>query len=198
MRRRLLLTLLVTLVGSGICRAPLAQAQDRTGIAAPATAAPPSPELASLRLQSQTRMRFFGLSIYDIQLWALGEPVTAGQWREQRFVLSLVYARHLEGEQIAQRSLKEMRRQGALSEAQGQAWLAQMRRAFPDVQEGDRLSGLHEPGLGATFFVNGRAQPRINDAAFAERFFGIWLAEQSSEPRLREALLNPTGAVRGR
>ena len=82
-----------------------------------------------------------------------------------------------------------MQRAGGFSEAQGLAWLAQMQRLFPDVKAGDRLVGLHEPGQGARFWHNGQALGRVDDAAFARLFFGIWLAPTTSEPEMRLALL---------
>ena len=47
---------------------------------------------------------------------------------------------------------------------------------FPDVKKGDRITGVHEPGVAAQFFVNGALKGEIRDAEFARRFFGIWLA----------------------
>ena len=64
-----------------------------------------------------------------------------------------------------------------------------MRAVFPDVKASDRLTGIHQPGVGAVFLFNGRAKGEIRDPAFAKAFFGIWLSAQSSEPRLRTALL---------
>jgi hypothetical protein len=147
-----------------------------------------SPELAGLTLRGQARFRYFGLVIYDIRLWAPG-PLAAERWADTRLTLELEYLRSLGGKEIASRSLKEMRRQTAIPDAQAAAWLAEMEAAFPDVKAGDRISGLHEPGVAASFFVNGQPRRRIADAAFARLFFGIWLSPQTSEPALRQQLL---------
>ena len=82
-----------------------------------------------------------------------------------------------------------MQRQGEIDPAVGQRWLAAMKQIFPDVQAGDRITGLNVPGMGARFFINGRLQGDVRDAEFARRFFGIWLSLQTSEPTLRQALL---------
>ncbi|MFY7865133.1 chalcone isomerase family protein [Roseateles sp.] len=147
-----------------------------------------APELSELRQQSKAQMRFFGLLIYDIRLWSR-EPIDAQNWSAQELALELQYARSLSGREIAKRSLSEMRRQVDISNEQGQKWLSEMEAAFPDVREGDRISGLQTPGEGVRFFVNGRLQRRIADPMFARLFFGIWLAPQSSEPGLRQQLL---------
>ncbi|MBM3363996.1 MAG: hypothetical protein FJY42_15350, partial [Betaproteobacteria bacterium] len=62
-------------------------------------------------------------------------------------------------------------------------------RVFPDIRAGDRLLGLHRPGVGASFWFNGRFRGEVRDPEFAQRFFGIWLSPQTSQPVLRRALL---------
>ena len=103
--------------------------------------------------------------------------------------LELLYARSLEGIKIAERSLAEMQRQGEIEAAKAARWLGAMKQVFPDVQPGDRITGLHLPGLGARFFVNGQLKGDVRDAEFARLFFGIWLSSRTSEPALRDALL---------
>jgi hypothetical protein len=156
------------------------------------TAQTTSPELAGLTRRSQVRFRFFGLSVYDIRLWS-AEPVTAARWAEQPLTLELAYLRSLKGSEIAKRSLAEMRRQASVTDAQAATWLAEMNAAFPDVAEGDRISGSHEPGVAAVFHVNGVLRRRVADAQFARLFFGIWLSPQTSEPALRQQLLGGDG-----
>lgn len=161
----------------------------------PLVCAAAAPELAGLVLRGQGRLRFFGLHVYDIRLWSAA-PVAAAGWAEQPLTLEIEYARHLDGREIAKRSLKEMRRQGPIADAQAAAWLAEMEAAFPEVKQGDRISGRYEPGVGAQFYLNGQLRRRIDDAAFARLFFGIWLSPQTSEPALREQLLGVDGSRR--
>ena len=151
------------------------------------------PELAQAlpdaQLQGQGRLRFLGLQIYDIRLWA-PKPVSADDWAQAPLALELAYARTLYGRAIAERSLDEMRRQGEIAPTEAERWLGEMVRLFPDVKDGDRLTGVNLPQAGARFFYNGQLRGEVKDAAFARRFFGIWLAPQSSEPSLRERLLS--------
>jgi Chalcone isomerase-like len=146
-------------------------------------------ELPGWKLQGQGQMRFFGLLVYDIRLWATARP--GPQWWSAPLALELEYARSLKGREIAKRSLVEMRRQQPIDEASATRWLAEMEAAFPDVKAGDRISGRHEPGVGADFFVNGALSRRIADPLFSRLFFGIWLAPQTSAPALRQQLLGP-------
>ena len=138
-------------------------------------------------MQGDGQMRFFGLLVYDIRLW--GPARVAAQWWTQPLALELTYARSLQGKEIAKRSLEEMRRQQTIDDATGQRWLSEMEAAFPDVKEGDRISGHHDPAAGAAFFVNGKLSRRIADPLFSRLFFGIWLAPETSEPALRKKLL---------
>jgi hypothetical protein len=167
----------------------------RTVPAAPAD--PPSPALRlwlpGARWVGQATLRFWGLAVYDA--WLGAEP----PWAPTRIgqvpvVLELGYRRAFRGADIAQRSLIEMRRGGPIDAASERAWLDAMNALFPDVEAGERLAGLWQPAQGARFAHTGRngrlrELGEVADAAFAERFFGIWLAPWTSEPALRAALL---------
>jgi hypothetical protein len=143
-------------------------------------AAPPElrgewPEVPAPRRQGQGRMRFLGLPVYDIALWA-PELVRASDTDRQPLALEITYRRALSGERIAERSLTEMQRAGPLDEATTSDWLAQMKRLFPDVADGDRITGVQVPGLAARFHLNGRFVGELRDTRFTALFFGIWLA----------------------
>jgi len=177
-RRRLLLA--ATLLAAGGARA---QSPAATGL-------PPelSGDLPGARPLGSATLRFFGLRVYDARLWVAG-PVPGADWAAAPFALELQYARSLKGEQIAERSLVEMRRQGDIAEPVAERWLGNMKQLFPDVNAGDRITGLNLPGTGARFYVNGRLRGEPREADFARMFFGIWLSPRTSEPAMREQLL---------
>lgn len=151
------------------------------------------PQLPGSRLQGEATLRYFGLRVYHARLWTLPD-FRASQSAEQPLVLELEYLRDLHGSAIAERSLKEMQRGGRFSEAQAQRWLAEMQRLFPNVKAGDRISGQQLPTQGARFWHNGRPSGQIDDVVFARLFFGIWLAETTSEPDMRRVLLGQSDA----
>jgi hypothetical protein len=134
------------------------------------------------------RMRFFGLNIYDARLWVT-PGFRADNYAQHPLALELNYLRSLSGKSIAERSLQEMRRAGPITPAQASRWLDAMQNAFPDVSATDRITGLHAPTEGARFWLNGRPSATIADVEFSRLFFGIWLADTTSEPALRTALL---------
>ena len=152
----------------------------------------PPPEVAAalpgVAPRGTGRLNFLGLHVYDARLW-VAAGFDAGAFDRVPLALELVYARKLSGTQIAERSLKEMQRVPGIAADQATAWLAEMNGAFPDVAANDRITGVLVPGEAARFFLNGNLRREVRDGEFARRFFGIWLAPQTSQPRLREALL---------
>ena len=152
--------------------------------------APPelSADLPRALLAGTARMRYFAFNVYDATLW-VAPGFNASRYTQSAFALQLRYLRNLDGQAIAERSLAEMRKAAALTPTQEQRWLAAMQEAFPDVKAGDRITGLHQPSVGARFWFNGAARAVVADPEFSRAFFGIWLAESTSEPRLRAALL---------
>jgi hypothetical protein len=147
-----------------------------------------SAALPGAGLQGEGRLRVFGLHIYDATLWSPVHVATRGA-QNTALAIELRYARSLRGALIAERSLDEMKRVGNVSSADGERWLEAMKQVFPDVKAGDRITGVHQPGSGAAFFVNGRASGEVRDATFAQLFFDVWLSPRTSQPALRAALL---------
>ena len=144
--------------------------------------------LDSPRRYGASRLRFMVWDVYDIALWT-GPDFEPTNFIKFPFALELSYLRSIKGIDIANQSIKEMQRLGAMSKSQESQWLLSMQSAFPNVQSGDRLCGIHQPGQRTRFFHNGALRTEIEDAAFAPYFFGIWLSDKTSEPRLRSELL---------
>ncbi len=161
-----------------------------------ATAADPRAPFKALlpqaQLLGQSRLTVWGFKIYDAQLWA-APGFNADRYASHPLALELAYLRAFDAADIAERSLKEMRRSAPISDAQAQQWRLDMQRVFPDVKVGDRIMGVHRPGIGASFWVNGQASGEILDAEFSKLFFGIWLSPQTSEPAMRTALVGGAG-----
>ena len=152
------------------------------------TAAAQAAPLNGARLAGTARLRFWGLDIYQARLWV--QPgFQAADFARHPFGLELEYQRNFNRTDIAARSIEEMRRIGRFSDTQADAWQAALVAALPDVKKGDRITGLHLPGNGVRFLLNGQAYGEVRDAAFAPLFFGIWLSPATSEPALRQSLL---------
>jgi hypothetical protein len=148
---------------------------------------PPSVRQASpeLRLLGDGKLRWFGLHVYDVALWSSASPFAF----DHAFALALRYARDFKGSRIAARSVAEMQRLGYRNPDKLARWREAMERVFPDVQAGDRLTGVYRPGTGVEFFHQDRAAGTIPDPEFARAFFSIWLDPRTREPSLRAQLI---------
>lgn len=163
----------------------LAPASARQAAALPAEVQQAAGELS---LRGQGRLRVWGFEVYDATLWA-APGREAGAIEAGPLALELHYLRDFSARDLAQRSIKEMRLSGEMPAEREQRWLEEMLRVFPDVRAGERLLGVHRPGVGASFWLNGRFRGEVRDPEFAQRFFGIWLSPKTSQPGLRRALL---------
>ena len=123
---------------------------------------------------------------YDATLWT-----DAPQWSMSApFALTLRYRMSFTTEELVERTVEEMAKVApATPKASVAAYADALRRAFPNVKDGDRITALHVPGSAVRFFHNGSRTADIVDPTFADSFFGIWLSPRTSEPRLRAALL---------
>jgi hypothetical protein len=147
--------------------------------------------LPSWRLLGNGALRFFGFKAYDAFLWVNGAiPASQNPLQSKSlFALEIVYSTSLNAQEIVNVSMLEMTRLKRMSDAQRKLWTAEMNKTFPSVKSGDRLTGVYLPIVGTRFFFNGKLISEINDTAFGEAFFAIWLDEGAKKPELRRELL---------
>lgn len=141
-------------------------------------------------LAGSTLFTYWGVAIYNASLW-VAPGFKPDAYERHAFALELTYLRDFSNADITRRSIDEMRRLGA-GAAQLQTWQTLLHQAFPDVRKGDRITGLHQPGAATIFMTNGQKTGAMADPDFGRLFFGIWLSVQTSEPRMRQALLAQT------
>jgi hypothetical protein len=172
MRRLLAVPLLALSIGAWASEAP----------------GPSSPFLAEhpqLRPFGEATFRKWGVRVYDARLW-----IESDRWTPERpFALELRYAIAIRAQDLADRSIAELRKQGERDEARLARWRNEMLRVFPDISPGDTLVGVAVGAREARFYDGRRRLGTIADPGFTAAFFAIWLGERSSEPALREALL---------
>lgn len=123
--------------------------------------------------------------VYEATLYA-----PRGQWDPLKpFALSIEYYHAIDGKDIADRSVQEMRHQGYTDEVKLAAWNAQMKEIFPNVKKGTVFSAVYIPGKETIFYNGNQVIGIIKGDDFGRSFFDIWLNEKTSEPTLRRALL---------
>jgi len=182
-RRRLTGGLLLTVLGCPAWAYGTTSAED--------TRAALDAALPQHRLIGKSRLAVWGFEVYDARLWAL-PGFKPENLTDEPFALELAYLRDFRSKDIAERSMTEMRRSAVISKDQAKTWTSEILRVIPDIKKGDRVMGLHRPGMGAQLLVNGKASGDIRDPEFARLFFGIWLSPKTSQPKVRAALLAGT------
>lgn len=160
----------------------------------PATPPAVAQSLSNAKALGQARLVVFGFNIYDAKLWA-ADGFSVANYPAEPFALELRYLRSFSGAMIAERSLKEMRRIGAVSDEKAAQWLDNMKKTFPDVKKGDQLIGIHKPDGTASFTLNGKPIGEVRDEEFTRLFFGIWLSPKTSEPKMRSLLIGAATGV---
>jgi hypothetical protein len=174
---------LAALAGAGLVLAHRA-VEGRSDVTTPPELAQ---ELPGAHWRGGGAMSFLGVRVYEARLWAPA-PVL-GDAARHPLALELVYARKIKGDLIVSSSLREMQRVGSFTPEQGERWTRALTPLFPDIQPGDRLTGVQRPGQSARFFFNGTLRGEVADPDFTRLFFGIWLSPRTSDPQLRQQLL---------
>jgi hypothetical protein len=157
-----------------------------TSIASAAAAAEPvMRKIPDAAVVGEGRLSFAFWDVYDATLYA-----PRGEMNQQApFALSIRYMREIEGADIAERSVEEMRAQGFADETRLTSWNQQMKEIFPDVKDGTVLTAIFIPGGETMFYEDNTPVGTIKDAEFTRWFSDIWLSEKTSEPGLRRELL---------
>ncbi len=133
----------------------------------------------------KTRLKVLFWDVYDASLIAPN-----GQFsKDKPFALELKYLRDFKGKEIASRSVDEMRKLGVKDEVKLAAWYQEMQDLFPDVNEGESITGVVDDNQVSHFYYNDQLLGKIHDKEFSKWFFDIWLSEDTSEPEMRKDLL---------
>ncbi|WP_156824218.1 chalcone isomerase family protein [Salinimonas chungwhensis] len=150
-----------------------------------AASAPVSNELENPQIVGEGKFTYYFWDVYNATLYA-----PDGDWdKAGSFALNLEYLRDFEGKKIAERSIEEIKKQGFTDEGVLDQWRQEMEKIFPDVSDGDSITGIATSDNATRFFLNNELIGEIADASFTEHFFNIWLGEKTSEPELRDKLI---------
>lgn len=175
----------VAVVAAAVALSAASAQADHAVVPAPSLPPVVAAHVPGLRAQGGGELKVLGLSIYDGWFWAEGHA-----WRpDDTYLLDLHYHRNLDGARIVERSVTEIEGIGRGTPEDRQRWGEAMRRIFPDVRKGDRITGVHLPPGIVRYFLNGAFVGEIADPQFARAFFGIWLDPKTSRADFRAKLL---------
>ncbi len=122
---------------------------------------------------------------YDIALYSPN-----GAYRATApHALSIEYRMSFTKSEIVDRSIEEMERKRKLPESKRKYYIEQLSQIIPNVKEGDEIRAVFVPNKSTVFYKNGKRLGVIKDAAFTNEYSGIWLADDTNAPSLREDLI---------
>lgn len=137
------------------------------------------------QLVGKARLTMYFFDIYDATLIAPQGKFTS----EKPFALELTYLRDFDGEEIASRSVDEMRKLGMKDEVKLAKWYQEMNDIFPNVKENETITGIVDEQQISHFYIDDQLLGHVHDKEFSKWFFSIWLSEDTSEPKMRKRLL---------
>jgi len=136
-------------------------------------------------LVGSATLKFLGIKVYDISLWS--EEV--GFSYEKRFAIYIKYNMNFSGEDLAQRSVTEIKRLHELSKQEESSYRESLKKIFSSVRKGDEKIAFFIPSQGVIIFHNGEPAGKISDPKLSRLFVDIWLDERSSYPKITKAIL---------
>ena len=130
-------------------------------------------------------LSFYFWDVYNASLYA----PDANFSKHQPFALRVEYLMNFSGNDIAEKSIEEIKKQGFKDYTKLKKWKEDLQKLFPNVEDGTVLTGILTEQRNALFYKNGKKIGEIADKELSARFFDIWLGEKTSAPHLRKQLM---------
>ncbi|MEW6998078.1 chalcone isomerase family protein [Colwelliaceae bacterium BS250] len=151
----------------------------------------------SKNLQTITQEHNFkvvGETTFSILFWDLYNSkllTTSGKYpikiENEKLIYEINYLTDISSDDLIERTVEQWQYQGVTTENY-QAYLPLLKRIWPDINEGDTLTLFVHQGS-SIFYFNQQYIGTIDETEFTQIFLDIWLAENTSEPKLRKELL---------
>jgi len=142
-------------------------------------------EFRSEKPYGEADYSFLWMDVYHIALWT-----DAAEWKPNSpYAISITYRMNFTSDELLERTCDEMQRHVSNGKELCLGMSETLTRAMPDVQKGDRITAVHGAEGETRFYKNGSPTGVINDRAFSDTFFAIWLGENTSDTSLRAKLL---------
>ena len=127
-----------------------------------------------------------GLPVVQCGGLSLPPSRRGGNWLRKEFE----YRRAITKERVIDSSLKELKRQQNVTEQNLEEWKTYLEEVIQPLQEGSKATIEWNPQGTITFQNEGVKSVTIKDESFARSYINIWLGEETSQPNLRNQLLN--------
>ena len=138
-----------------------------------------------LKLVGEGRLKVLFWSVYDSSLYTADGAYNSGQ---HPLRLEIKYLLNIDADDLVARTRQEWQFQN-LRHPRQQQWLDRLQALWPDINARDVLSLQIDERHHSSFSLNGEVLGRIEDEDFSRQFLAIWLAQETSQPDLRLALI---------
>lgn len=139
--------------------------------------------VADLTLVGEGKMRWVFFDLYHIQLYS-----EDGQYHKDNYpkALAIDYYRAIDRDDLITATVQQWER---LKINWNPEWKSQLKTIWPSVNKDDQLILRVDPSGNSHFYLNSTAIGNIADPEFGPAFLAIWLAPETSEPKLRKLLI---------
>jgi hypothetical protein len=133
-------------------------------------------------LVGQGDMRWFGLHLYEIELYT-----ETGRYEvDQPLELIIRYQLKIDRDKLISISENEVVKMGNQWRPE---WTEQLESIWPTVIKDDVLTLSVNLEGSSSFYYNGKLRGRIADPKFGKNFTAIWLSPETRESKLRKKLI---------
>ncbi len=144
-----------------------------------------APYVPDAAVAGEARMSVFVWNVFDATLYAPDgeyDPVAP-------FALSLSYLREFSSEQIVNRSMSEIEKQGPIAIEVSSQWRRDLAAIIPNVQPGMTIVGVRDATGSAHFYLDDVKLGVVEDPEFTRRFFDIWLGSGARNTSFQRTIL---------
>ncbi|WOJ97622.1 chalcone isomerase family protein [Congregibacter brevis] len=142
-------------------------------------------EQLELQKVGEARLKFLFWSVYDSALYT-----PSGQYNNgvRPLKLEIQYLLDVKADALLERTLMEWSDMGR-DHPRKDSWRSELATIWKDIASGDVLSLELDEENRSTFRHNGELLGHIEDPEFGQEFVDIWLSEDCTRPKIRQALL---------
>jgi len=154
------------------------------------------PKTSLKHLNEQFTFHAVGETTFSFLFWDLYESrllTTSGKYpidNNEKLIYEINYMTDISKKDLIHRTVEQWQHLGLPIESY-QSFLPKLASIWPDITVGDTLSLLISNKT-SHFYFNQHYIGRVDDPRFGQIFLDIWLAKNTSQPKLRSQLLGQT------
>ncbi|HEY5716291.1 MAG TPA: chalcone isomerase family protein [Psychromonas sp.] len=140
---------------------------------------------AQLKTVGKGDLSWFLMDIYQASLHSAD-----GVYADKKYpqALKIRYQRSFKKQWLVDATAKEWQKM-AITRQQYNPWLRQLSTLWPDVKSGDTITFFVAENGQGSFYHNDILLGEVENPDLADAFLDIWLAKNTSQPRLRRQLI---------